>query len=149
MDVRSPHRARRLAAGVLLLALVAALGACASLDPLRRKQTFEESHKRFTQYMRWGKIAAASRYVHPELRSEFLSLAPEITDMHFTDYEILHADIDDAWETAVVDVRISGYRASWPVERSHVITEEWQREGLEWLVRIDMPSLRQAIAPGR
>lgn len=132
----------------LLPLLVTALGGCASLDPLQRKQSFEESHKRFTQYMRWGKISAASRYVDPELRAEFLSLAPEITDMYFTDYEILHTDIDGGWQTAVVDVRISGYRASYPVERSHVITEEWRREGLEWLVRLDMASLREAIAPG-
>jgi hypothetical protein len=144
-----PRLAVRLGVATALLALlVAAVAGCASLDPFQRKKSWEESHKRFTQYMRWGKISAASRYVDPELRAEFLSLAPEITDMYFTDYEILHADIDDGWETAVVDVRISGYRASWPVERSHVITEEWRREGLEWLVRLDMESLREAIAPG-
>lgn len=138
---------RRLGAAVLLAALVGALGACASLDPLRRKQSFEESHKLFTQYMRWGKIAQASQYVEPELREEFLSLAPELTQMYFTDYEILSADIDAAWESAVVDVRIAGYRLSHPIERSHVLTEEWRREGLDWLVRLDLAALRDAIAP--
>lgn len=150
MADRSRPRVCPWAGAAPLLGLVAALAllaGCAALDPLQRKQSFEDSHKRFTQYMRWGKIADASAYVEPELRSEFLSLAPDIADMRFTDYEILSADVADGWQSAVVDVRISGYRSSWPVERTHVLTETWRRDGLDWLVSLDMQALRDAIAP--
>lgn len=134
---------------LVLVALAASLAACATLDPLQRKQSFEESHKLFTQYLRWGKITQASSYVDPELRADFLSLAPELTEMRFTDYEIVSADIDDKWGSAVVDVRISGYRLSSPIEHTHEFTEEWRREGLTWLVRLDVDALRAALNPGR
>lgn len=148
MTIRPFRPAHQALAATLALALLGALAGCASLDPLQRKQGFEESHKRFTQYVRWGKISQASHFVEPELRNEFLGMTPELTQMRFTDYEILHADIDGSWKTATVDVRISGYRLNHPVERSHVLTEEWRRDGGAWLVSLDMSALREAIAPG-
>ena len=149
-SARLPWGARRggLAWGLCLaMGMAFALMACANFDPMKREQSFQDSHKRFTQYLRWGKIAHASRYVHPELRGEFMNLAPELTEMYFTDYEVLSTEVADDLESAVVDVRISGYRASWPIERSHVLKEEWRREGPDWMVRLDMESLRKAIAP--
>lgn len=133
--------------GALLLAAWAA-AACSTFGAGKRAEDFEECHKRFASYVRWGKIDKASLWVTPDQRVEFLSLAPDLTLLRFTDYEILEVDLDDDARTATVEVRYSGYLANQPIERSIDVLQEWSQDEAtgEWLVRLDIARLRNGLS---
>ena len=138
----------RIATGILLVLLVPAWG-CASLidDPLNRRSRFEDTQARFTQYIRWGKFEEAARFVDPEMREEFMSCAPEFSDLRFSDYEISEVAIQDGVMSASVDVRFTAYRLSLPVERTVALTEEWSRDEATgvWTVKLDIAKLRNTM----
>jgi hypothetical protein len=132
--------------GAAWLVAAALFAGCAALD-YDKRVAFEESQKRFTQYVRWGKIAKASEYVVPEIREEFLALTPELTDLRLTDWEVLDMDVDDDLAHATVDVRYTGYRLSQLVERSVDVTQEWTRnpESGQWQVTLEVAKIRAAL----
>ena len=139
----------RIPFGILLVALVGSLGCSAMIaDPLDRRGAFETTQSKFTQYVRWGKFDEASRFVDPEMRDEFLSFAPEASDLRFSDYEITRIDIGEGVRSAFVDVRFTAYRLSMPFERSVKLTEEWTRDEASgvWTVKVDIRKLRDAIS---
>jgi hypothetical protein len=139
----------RIPTGILLIVLFGISGCLASItDPLDRRGAFEDTQTRFTQYVRWGKFKQASRFVDPEIRAEFMSYAPEFSDLRFSNYEITRVDIQDGVRSASVDVRITAYRLSMPFERSVNLTEEWQRDeatGL-WTVKVDIRKLHDTLS---
>jgi hypothetical protein len=149
--IRIGRRRAWLSTAVWLVGLSAVVGitssllGCAALD-YQNENNFIDTQKRFTQYVRWGKIAKASEYVDIGMREEFLSLAPELTDLRFTDYEILEMDIADDLQEATVEVRYSGYRLSMPIERSVDLTQEWKRDdsGL-WQVTVELEAIRETL----
>jgi hypothetical protein len=134
----------------ILLAVLFGLSGCASVftDPLDRRGQFEDTQTRFTQYVRWGKFEEASKFVDPEIREQFMSCAPELSDLRFSDYEITQVDIQDGLKSASVQVRYTGYRLSMPVERSVILTEEWMRDEATgvWTVKLDIEKLRDTLA---
>lgn len=138
----------RIPTAILLVALFGATG-CLSVftDPLNRRGQFEDTQTKFTQYVRWGKFQEASKYVDPELREEFMSFAPELSALRFSDYEITGVDIQDGLKSASVHVRYTGYRLDMPVERSVDLTEEWTRdeETGVWTVKLDIEKLRNTM----
>ncbi len=138
----------RIATGILLMLLVPAWG-CSSLisDPFDRRGTFEDTQARFSQYIRWGKFEEASRFVDPEMREEFMSCAPEMSDLRFSDYEINQIAIQEGLKSASVDVRYTAYRLSLPVERTVALTEEWTRDEATgvWTVKLDIAKLRNTM----
>ena len=79
----------RISTGILVLVLFGISG-CLSVitDPLDRRGEFKEAQTQFTQYVRWGEFQEASKFVDPELREEFMTFAPEFSDLRFSDYEI-------------------------------------------------------------
>jgi hypothetical protein len=133
------------------IALVALLGVSGCLsaitDPLDRRGEFEETQTKFTQYVRWGKFQEASEFLAPELRDEFMALAPEFSTVRFSDYEITDVDIQDGIKSASVQVRYTGYRLDMPVEKSVALTEEWTRdeETGVWTVKLDIEKLRNTM----
>lgn len=138
----------RFASAILLVALLGALG-CTSLftDPLNRRGKFEDTQNQFTQYVRWGKFQEASEFVDPELREEFMSFAPEFSELRFSDYEITRVDMQDGLKSASVQVRYTAYRLDLPIERSVNLTEEWTRdeETGAWTVKLDIKKLRDTM----
>jgi hypothetical protein len=135
----------RILAGILLVVLFGASGCLSRIeDPMNRRGTFRATQTRFTQYVRWGKFDEASRFVDPSMREEFMSCAPNFSDLRFSDYEVTRMEIrDDPW-SASVDVRLTGYRLSMPFERSVDLTEEWTRDEVTgvWTVKVDIRKLR-------
>ena len=127
--------------------------ACATAwdDPMGYRADFEEIQAKFTKFIRWGAIDEASAFVAREQRDDFLDLAPELTDMRFTDYEILYLDYGEDDESATVKVRYSGYRLSYPVEKSFRVTQEWEKdpESGAWTVRLDVAQIRDALAASK
>lgn len=138
----------RIATGILLVLLVTAWG-CTSLisDPLDRRGQFEDTQAKFTQYIRWGKFEEAARFVDPEMREEFMSCAPEFSDLRFSDYEINQIAIQEGLQSASVDVRYTAYRLSLPVERTVALTERWTRDEATgiWTVKLDIAKLRNTM----
>ena len=139
----------RIPTGILLIVLFGLSGCLARFtDPLDRRGAFEDTQTKFTQYVRWGKFEQASRFVDPEIRAEFMSYAPEFSDLRFSEYEITRIDIQDGVRSASVDVRVTAYRLSMPFERSVALTEEWNRDeatGL-WTVKVDIRKLHDTLS---
>jgi hypothetical protein len=139
--------ARGVAAAGTALALSLALAACTSLGRFDRANDFEEAQKRFTQLVRWGQISKASEWVAPDQRAEFLTLAPEFTDVRFTDYEILDVKLADDARSATAEVRYLGYLVPSYLERSVDLTQQWSCEaGSGWQVRLETARIRGALA---
>ncbi len=138
----------RIATGILLLALLGIWGCISDItDPLDRRGQFEDTQTKFTQYIRWGKFEEAARFVDPEMREEFMTCAPEFSDLRFSDYEINQVAIQEGIQSASVDVRYTAYRLSMPVERSVDLTEEWTRDEKTgvWTVKLDIAKLRNTM----
>ena len=139
----------RIPTGILLIVLFGLSGCLARFtDPLDRRGAFEDTQTKFTQYVRWGKFEQASRFVDPEIRAEFMSYAPEFSDLRFSEYEITRIDIQEGVRSASVDVRVTAYRLSMPFERSVALTEEWNRDeatGL-WTVKVDIRKLHDTLS---
>jgi len=138
----------RIPAGILLVVLFSVSG-CMSVitDPLDRRGAFEDTQERFTQYVRWGKFEEASQYVDPEMREQFMTFAPEFSDLRFSDYEINRIEIQDGLQSATVHVRFTGYRLSMPFERSVDLTQEWTRDEASgaWTVKVEIDKLRNTM----
>jgi hypothetical protein len=75
-------------------------------------------------YVRWGQGPRASAFVVEEQRKEFLELAPELSVIRFTDYEITRLEYDK--QSAQVDVTLRGYRLDQPVERIVHLAQDWE-----------------------
>jgi len=137
----------RLRALALAAGLTALLGGCAGIDLLGRRSSFDETQKTFTQYIRWGRFEEASALIQPDLRSAFLDLAPELSDLRFTNYEILHVDLDqDTLAKATVEVRFQGYSLSSPVQKTVTLKQSWKKnEAGAWQVALDLDKLRAGL----
>ena len=138
----------RSAIGVLLAALLGLSGCMSSLsDPLNRRGQFEDTQEAFTQYVRWGRFDEASRFVDPEMREQFMSYAPEFSDLRFSDYEITQIDMHEGLKSASVQVRYTGYRLSMPFEKTVSLTEEWTRDEATgaWSVKLDIEKMRDTL----
>ena len=140
--IGSSHAAR----AVLLAVIALAVSACATLkDPMHREDQFREQQRSFSQYVRWGNFHGASAYVVEDQMDEFLALAPELTDVRFTDYEILRFELKDEMTRATIDVVYTGYRLSSPVSRTMRLHQEWTLSDGEWRVRLEMEPVRRAF----
>jgi hypothetical protein len=134
---------RSLLAGAACLVL-ASLGCVNPLDPWNREDEFRRLQKRFTAYVRWGKVHEASVFVVEEQRKEFLELAPEFTDIRFTDYEITRLEYEK--ESAHVDVTLRGYRLTAPVEKVVHLSQEWEKtDDAGWQVRLALAELKSGL----
>jgi hypothetical protein len=121
--------------------------ACQTMrDPLDSRGDFEEMQRKFTQHIRWGHIEEAAAFVVEDQRSEFLDLAPDLSDVRFTSYEIIDVVHGKGLDTATVEVKYTGYRLSWPIEKTVKVTQEWSREDGPWQVRLELTKIRKALA---
>jgi len=129
--------------GCLVLLLTTA---CVNLaDPFGHEDDFRQMQKRFTQYVRWGKVHEASSFVVEEQRADFLALAPELSDIRFTDYEITQLEFDK--DSAHVDVTLRGYRLTQAVEKIVQLNQVWEKaeDTGSWQVRLELARLRSGI----
>lgn len=128
----------RLQASALALGLaLLALGGCATLDPLGRRTELEDDQRRYTNFVRWGEVDTASRFVAPDAREAFEAMAPTLGAIRFTDYEASELEFADDGRSATVLVVYQGYRLSTAIERPLRETQHWTRdeEAGAWRVR--------------
>ena len=129
----------------LALFLVLALGALSSLgcsfgeiyvtDPLLREVALSDQQKHYSSLIRWSAFNKAAKYVQPELRDEFLKVAPPLKEFRFTDFESQPIEIDESGE-CTVEVTYYGYRMDSPFEVQVRETQHWKRNGItnQWHV---------------
>ncbi len=130
----------------LAMVILAAIG-CASTfsNPSGKKNSLEDSQRRYTELVRWGEIERASAFVDPELQDEYLDIAAAVQNIRFTDFESGIPRFADGNDSASVTVVYHAYSLSTLVEKRIRETQEWYREigpANEWRVR---PNLRQII----
>ena len=134
-------------ARALLIALAALASACLSIkDPMNHESDFNDDVRQFTQYVRWGNFQGAALFLDEAQQEELMELAPQLTDVRFTDYEILRKDLADDRKSGVVDVVYTGYRLSSPISRTMRLHQEWTRGARgDWKVKIELAPMREAL----
>jgi hypothetical protein len=107
-------------------------------DPMGYRAAFDQMQRQYTNYLRWGQVERASRFVDPKQREAYLKQAPAFETLRITDYEI--GEVDYLNDRATVTVTYSGYSLDTFVERQVREEQEWYREGkaLDWHVRSDI-----------
>jgi hypothetical protein len=132
---------------LVLLALLATAGGCAALaDPMGRGLALENAQLRYTQHVRWGDLDAASEFVDPALRAEFLRFVPAFESIRITEYDIGRIDYADDRESATVRVTYHAYSLASAQERRIEEEQRWVRPGMgnTWWVQ---PRLAGLLEP--
>jgi hypothetical protein len=139
------HRAAR----VLVAVLIALSSGCYMFsikDPMHREDDFTDAMRTFTQYVRWGNFNGAAQYIVEEQKDGFMALAPQLTDLRFTDYEILRKDLNEERTEATVDAVLTAYRLSSPISRTIRLHQVWKRtESNDWKVSVELDPMREAL----
>jgi hypothetical protein len=138
----------RAAAIAVLAAFVALTSGCYMIsirDPMNREDAFHENLRTFTQYVRWGNLAGAAEYIVEDQRDDFLALTPQLSDVRFTDYEILRQDLNETRDSGTADVALTGYLLSSPISRTMHLRQQWTRTGSDWKVRVELGPMREAL----
>ncbi|MBM4386011.1 MAG: hypothetical protein FJ091_21930 [Deltaproteobacteria bacterium] len=133
-------------ARALVVALAVLGSACASLkDPMHQEDAFNNNVRQFTQYVRRGNFQGAAVFLAEEQQEELLALAPQLSDVRFTDYEILRKDLNETRDAGTVDVVYTGYRLSSPISRTMRLHQKWTRTDGKWTVSIELEPMREAL----
>jgi hypothetical protein len=111
--------------------------------------TLEDSMRTYAKLVRWGEVEHASRFVDEELRGEFIELAPGLSRLHFTDFDL--GPVDQTPGEARVTVVYHFFDPNTLVERQVREPQVWTSTGSnQWSVRPDLSGFRAAVgAPGR
>jgi hypothetical protein len=134
---------RKAMASALAMVILAAIGCASTLsNPSGKKNSLEDSQRRYTELVRWGEIERASAFVDPELQDAFLDHSAAIQQIRFTDFESGPPRYENGNDSATVNVIYHAYSLSTLVEKQIRETQEWYREGgpaNQWRVR---PNIR-------
>ena len=113
----------------MLVGLSAAVGCAAFDDPMGRERALEGAQLRYTQHVRWGELDAASDFVDPALRKEFLAFGPAFEAIRITEYDIGRIEYAEDRESATVHVTYHGYSLANAQERRIQEQQRWVRPG--------------------
>jgi hypothetical protein len=134
----------------LVIALVASVFGCADGeirlgDPFDRQLTLDQSHHKYTVFIRWADFEKARSFVAADDRDAFMDQMNSLEDAHFTSYEAEPFDIDDEKQSATVTVTYTVFTPSTPYEIEIIETQEWTRNGVgnNWSVYSSFEGLRQ------
>lgn len=116
-------------------------------DPFGREYSLTEIQLRYTSLVRWSAFPKAVRYVEPDAREDFLTLAPPMKQFRFTDFETGPIDLDEETGEATVKVTYKGYSTASPFEIEVHETQQWKRSGMgnDWLVTPKFDDLEKAV----
>jgi len=134
----------------VLLGLSAAFGCSAFGDPMGRERALEGSQLRYTQQVRWGDFDAASEFVDPAIREEFLGFASAFEGIRITEYDIGRIEYEGNRESATVHVTYHGYSLANAQERRIEEQQHWVRPGRDntWWVQPKLAGLLEPFAGG-
>jgi hypothetical protein len=133
MDVRGSF------ATTLLVAALACTGCSGSFWSVADHDgTLEDSVRTYAKLVRWGEIERASLFVDESARADFDALAPALSRLHFTDFDIGPVtQIGEAEARLTVVYRF--YDVNTLVEHEIAMPQVWTAAGRrEWSVRPDL-----------
>lgn len=135
----------------LLLGLSAAFGCATFADPMGRERALKSAQLHYTQDVRWGDLHAASQYVDPPIREEFLKQAPAFEGIRITEYDIGRIEYEGNRESATVRVVYHGYSLANAQERRIEEQQRWVRPGRDntWFVQPKLAGLLEPFATGK
>ena len=144
---------RKLTLGLVVLSLVFCSGCIAVFvdmftDPMGRKAAFSRAQREYTKLLRWSDVEAAARFVHPEMREQFLSYEREFEGIRVTDFDVGEVTFGKGNATATVRVTYHAYSLTSMIEKEIKETQEWERLGRDnqWVVRPKLEGLVERVA---
>jgi len=144
---------RRLTVLLVVLPLIFCSGCIAVFvemftDPMGRKASLNRAQREYTKLLRWSDVESAVRFVHPDLREEFLSYQDEFEGIRVTDFDIGEVTFGEHEETATVRVTYHAYSMASMLEKEIKETQEWERLGRDnnWVVRPKLEGLVEQVA---
>ena len=147
---------RRLTLLLVILPLIFCSGCIAVFvemftDPMGRQAAFTRDQHEYTKLIRWGDVEAAARFVHPEMREQFLSLKGRFDGIRVTDFDVGEVTFGEREKTATIDVTYHAYSLASMVEKEIKETQEWERLGgnNHWVVRPKLEGLVEQVAEVR
>ena len=139
---------RRTWATLLALALcLATLSGCLAMgDPLGRRTALRDAQREYTKRVRWGDLEAAARFVHPELRENYLGYETEFSGIRITDFDVGELVWGDELLTARVRVTYRAYSIASMSEVEIREQQEWERlGGNDWVVRPQLEGIIDTV----
>jgi hypothetical protein len=124
------------------------------VDPMGYKAALRTTQREYTNDVRWGDIDRAARFVDPQVRDQFLTVAPRFRDIRVTDYEIEEIAFGPKEETATVRVTYHAYMVASMIEKEIRETQAWKRtsgpmSGSGWVVTPDVEDLLTQLGDAR
>ena len=112
------------------------------------KASFTRAQREYTKNLRWSDIEAAARFVHPEMREQFLSYEQEFDGIRVTDFEVGEITFGEGERTATVRVTYYAYSMASMLEREIKETQDWERLGRDnsWVVRPKLEGIVERVA---
>jgi len=131
--------------------LLAGLGCVGFHDPMGREEALTNAQRHYTQNVRWGNLDAASAYVDPEVRDDFLGRARAFEAIRITEYDIGRIDYGEDRRSAQVHVTYHAYSLASVEERRIEEEQHWSRPGSgnTWLVRPELAGLIESFPEAR
>jgi hypothetical protein len=120
-------------------------------DPMGYKASFASAQREYTKLLRWSDVGAAARFVHPEMREQFLSYGDEFANIRVTDFEVGNVSFGEDEATATIHVTYHAYSMTSMIEKRIQETQEWERleADNEWVVRPKLEGLVAQLAEFR
>lgn len=128
----------------ILMGFFLVAGCVSPTDPLGRQDALQEAQEKYTEFVRWGDVERAGKFVDPAMLDEFLRISKQLELLRITDFEI--GDIEHGDKSAIVTVIYQGYSVATLIERTARERQEWYRDdgfANVWHVR---PELAQVVA---
>jgi hypothetical protein len=134
-----------------ILLLLTSLVACQSItDPLGRQEALEDAQRRYTDFVRWGDLGRASRYLEPEARAAFLRNVAQLEHIRVTDFDVEDLEYDGEDEVHLI-VTYYGFSLLTAVEGRFREHQHWTRNpGLKnrWTVKTDLDQVLASVGAG-
>jgi hypothetical protein len=118
------------------------------VDPMGYEASFRETQREYTKMVRWADIEAASQYVHPEVRDQFLAYEHDFDAIRITDFDIGAVEFGPGMATAEIRVTYHAYSLKTMLETEIKETQRWERPGrtATWVVRPNLEGLVEKVA---
>jgi hypothetical protein len=88
--------------------------------------------------LRWGRIRAAAKRVHPDLRKGFIEdWTKRTNDVEIHDLEVVEMDIDEEGDSAEILVSVNWVDRTTMTMQQSTITQKWVRTDDGWVAAED------------
>ena len=134
----------------ILLLLTSLVGCQSITDPLGRQEALEDAQRRYTDFVRWGDLSRASRYLEPEARADFLDNVSRLEHIRVTDFDVQDLEYDGEDEVHLI-VTYYGFSLLTAVEGRFREHQHWVRDpGFKsrWRVKTDLDQVLASLGGG-